>query len=39
MSQPYPTKTRLALLQLIADKLVQRDKHAHQIRYAHPIST
>ena len=38
MSQPYPTKTRLALLQLIADKLVQRDKHAHQIRYAHTES-
>lgn len=31
----YPTKTRLTLLQLIADKLVQRDKYAHQIRYAH----
>lgn len=31
----YPTKTRVKLLQLIADKLVQRDKYAHQIRYAH----
>lgn len=34
----YPTKTRLTLLQLIADKLVVRDKHAHQIRYAHTES-
>lgn len=31
----YPTKTRVKLLQLIADKLVQRDAYAHQIRYAH----
>jgi hypothetical protein len=31
----YPTRTRLILLQLIADKLVQRDAYAHQIRYAH----
>lgn len=31
----YPTPTRLKLLRLIAAGLVQRDKHTHQIRYAH----
>jgi hypothetical protein len=34
----FATKPRLRLLQLIADKLVQRDKYAHQIRYAHTES-
>lgn len=35
LTNPYPTKTRLKLMQLIADKKVQRDAYAHQIRYAH----